>query len=348
MGFIFPCFFAWCAVLSEFIGGILLMIGLATRVAALLNMVVTFVAFAIYHQTNILIHGMPALLMFVAMISISIMGPGKLSLDYLLWAKIQGQKINLLSKAALLVVVIFLSSAGLVQGQSLKGQVVSATDKYLIESKSERIIAAQALQEDFILLKKALTKLHPGLYRYLDSVTVEKHFDRLANELNHEQNIVEVYLSVSRFLAKLQCGHTYANFYNQAGELKESVFARPDKVPFTFFLIEKRMFIDKNLSEKSQLKKGTEVLSINGVAVSKMIDSLLLYVRGDGNNLGQRLHSLQLTGLGKYEAFDVLSPLLFPPKPYGYELLLKDLLTGENKQVSVMPMGRQQRAELIG
>src|SRR6056297_1680446 len=53
MGFPFPSFFAWVAVLSEFFGGILLMLGLFTRPAALLNVLVTFTATFIYHNGDI-------------------------------------------------------------------------------------------------------------------------------------------------------------------------------------------------------------------------------------------------------------------------------------------------------
>ncbi len=93
------------------------MLGLATRVAALLNTVVTFVAFAIYHQANLSGQGLPALLMFVAMVSICLTGPGKYSVDYLLWAKLQRQKTSLLGKAAL-VAGILLACTCLVQGQT--------------------------------------------------------------------------------------------------------------------------------------------------------------------------------------------------------------------------------------
>lgn len=49
MGLRAPHFFAWCAALSEFIGGILLVRALLTRPAALLNAVTTFVAAFVYH-----------------------------------------------------------------------------------------------------------------------------------------------------------------------------------------------------------------------------------------------------------------------------------------------------------
>ncbi len=82
MGFPFPLFFAWGAVLIEFVGGILLMLGLFTRPAALLNAIVTFVAAFVYHQGDIVKPGLTAFFFMIMCISILLNGAGKYSLDY--------------------------------------------------------------------------------------------------------------------------------------------------------------------------------------------------------------------------------------------------------------------------
>jgi len=84
MGFPLPTFFAWVAVLSEFFGGILLMLGLFTRPAALLNVGVTFTATFIYHQGDIGDSGLISFFFMVMCLSILLFGPGKFSLDYAL------------------------------------------------------------------------------------------------------------------------------------------------------------------------------------------------------------------------------------------------------------------------
>ena len=82
MGFPFPIFFAWVAVLSEFFGGILLMLGLFTRPAALLNVLVTFTATFIYHKGDIGNAGLLSFFFMIMCLSILLFGPGKFSLDY--------------------------------------------------------------------------------------------------------------------------------------------------------------------------------------------------------------------------------------------------------------------------
>ncbi len=87
MGFPLPLLFAWIAVLTEFVGGILLMLGLFTRPAALMNVIVTFVAAFIYHQGNIVKPGLTAFFFMIMCITILLLGAGKYSLDFLIHKK---------------------------------------------------------------------------------------------------------------------------------------------------------------------------------------------------------------------------------------------------------------------
>lgn len=87
MGFPFPAFFAWLAVLSEFFGGILLMLGLFTRPAALMNFFVTFTATFVYHKGAIAEEGLLSFFFMIMCSCIFLFGPGQFSLDYLLKRK---------------------------------------------------------------------------------------------------------------------------------------------------------------------------------------------------------------------------------------------------------------------
>lgn len=87
MGFPFPVLFAWLAVLAEFFGGILLVLGLCTRTAALLNCLVTFTAAFIYHKAAISGSGLVAFSFMIICLSILLTGPGTYSFDYLLLRK---------------------------------------------------------------------------------------------------------------------------------------------------------------------------------------------------------------------------------------------------------------------
>ena len=84
MGFPFPAFFAWCAVLSEFFGGILLALGLFARPAAFSNAITTFVAAFVFHKGDVSGSALMGTVFFAATMGLTLTGPGRLSVDYLL------------------------------------------------------------------------------------------------------------------------------------------------------------------------------------------------------------------------------------------------------------------------
>lgn len=210
-----------------------------------------------------------------------------------------------------------------------------------------KIVTADNLKQDFTILKNVLLTYHPGLYRFQDSQAVAKNFNALEQQLQQDLSLSEAYLLFSRFTASILCGHTYCNYYNQGGATKESLFNKNDKVPFTFTLFNNRMFIEKNVSEDEALTKGTEVLEINFVPVSKIIDTLIQYIKGDGNNNGKRLNDLHLSGIGKFESFDIFFPLLFPPVNNSCTVKFKAPGATGTSTINVKTVSRSERFALI-
>lgn len=206
---------------------------------------------------------------------------------------------------------------------------------------SQTLLTAGQLREDFAILKKAYTELHPGLNRYVDQAAVARNFDELERDLQRDMTQAEAYLTFSRFLGKIRCGHTYANFWNQTDEVKRDLFGRADKVPFTFRLIDRRMIVTENASEEARIQRGTEILAINGVSVRRILDSLVPLVKGDGSNDAKRLHDLQITGVGEFEAFDVYYPLVYPPAEGKFKLKTPKFTA------TVPAVTRSRRAEVL-
>lgn len=212
---------------------------------------------------------------------------------------------------------------------------------------SQTVIPSEQLQEDFSILKKAFTALHPGLYRYNDSLQLEAHFNTLRHALGRDLTRAEAYLAFSRFTAALRCGHTYCNFWNQPREIQEELFQKEDKLPFTFRLVERRMLVVKNVSDDSRLRLGVEILAIGGVPVEEMLDSLALLVKSDGGNDGKRYQDLEVSQNDIYESFDVYQPLLFPPKNGQFDVEAIDWKTNEKFTARLAPVNRAQRYERL-
>jgi putative oxidoreductase len=83
LGFPFPIFFAWAAALSEFLGGILLGLGLFTRPAALMICFTMLTAAFLRHADDPFGGKEKALLYLAICIFFMFTGSGKYGLDYL-------------------------------------------------------------------------------------------------------------------------------------------------------------------------------------------------------------------------------------------------------------------------
>lgn len=200
------------------------------------------------------------------------------------------------SLAALLVVV-----SGPVAGEEVPPRTGPAV----------RIVSAADLQADLALLRQALEALHPGLYRYRSKADLDAAFDRVAREFARDQSLAAAYLAFSRLATDVQCGHTYANFFNQGDEVKRAVLDAP-RLPFEFRWLDGHMVVTRSLAPASRLRPGSEVLAIDGRPVGEILAALLPYSRADGGNDAKRISNLEVQGRGRYEAYDVFFPLLYP------------------------------------
>lgn len=81
MGFPMPEFFAWAAALSEFVGGLLLILGFLTRISAGLIFITMTVAAFIVHKADPLQAKELAFAYWVVAAAIILIGPGKFSID---------------------------------------------------------------------------------------------------------------------------------------------------------------------------------------------------------------------------------------------------------------------------
>ena len=212
---------------------------------------------------------------------------------------------------------------------------------------AQDLLTPKQLAEEYQLIKEAYQSLHPGLLRHISEADLEAHFAELRQHLSQPMNRRNLYLTYSKFLAKIRDGHTYCNYWNQPNKVKEEVFYGQNKLPFTFRLIGKRMIVDKNASDTPELALGTEILSINGVTVETIIDSLLLVVKADGKGLHKQLNDIQTINTAKYESFDIFYPLFFPTEQDLFLISGRNLQTGEWFQVETEGMTRAQRDEAL-
>lgn len=198
-----------------------------------------------------------------------------------------------------------------------------AVHSAMAQAASGKMLSSADLLADVDILERAYKELHPGLYRYNTKEQIDANFAALRAEFTRDRPLGDAYLAFSIFAAKIKCGHTYPNFFNQTKDTKNALFYGQDKLPFHFRWLDGKMVVVRNFSADDRIKPGTEIVSINGIAAKDILAKLMTVARADGSNDAKRVAYLGVLGNDRIEAFDVYFPLFFPQSGTKYVLKVK-------------------------
>ena len=199
------------------------------------------------------------------------------------------------------------------------------------------------MNREITLLERALTTLHPGIYRYQTPAEADALFKHYRNVVSCPLTKGRYFILLSQLLTHLHCGHTYTNYWNQPKSLQKQLFSE-SHLPLLFRMVKKQMIVTHNLSKVSSIKPGDEVLAINGIPVKRIIDSLLTVSPSDGlNGLTRKLDNISIEPLdvdtSNYTLFDIYLPLFFP-RNFNKQFYK---LTFQHQNVNVAAVTKKQR-----
>jgi hypothetical protein len=175
---------------------------------------------------------------------------------------------------------------------------------------TETTLTSAAIQSDIALLKRVYTSLHPGLYRYSTHTQIDARFAALSQSFSQPASLSQVYLELSKLLASVRCGHSYANFYSQSEAVQNRLFAGKNRLPFKFVWLNREMVVTDPVGFAG-LEKGARMTRINVVATREILATLLPYVRADGHNVGKQMSLLSVNRGEGFQTFDIFYALHF-------------------------------------
>ncbi len=143
----------------------------------------------------------------------------------------------------------------------------------------EHTISVEAQLKDLQRLKSDFEKYHSGLYRYTSSDSMELFFEQAKQRVKERPN-VDFFAEVTWLLNKVKCGHTRGSLpQNVNNDFKESQFFLPLSVKY----LGEQLYIADAYTEEGNLKKGEQILSINGKPIEEITRMIFAHHSSDGN-----------------------------------------------------------------
>lgn len=190
--------------------------------------------------------------------------------------------------------------------------------------------SAEQLQYDYAVYKDILTKHHPSLYWYTIKDSMDYYFAKGKEQLNDSLTEPQFRKVLAWVTAKVNCGHTTVRTSKQWSKYADT--ARLGKMfPLSMKIWDEAMVVTASLYRRDSIfKRGTELISINGLTRQQLADTMFQYISTDGYNSTHKYQSLSNRGY-----FGSVYTMLYG-LPQQYNIAYKDS-TGIVKTASIPP-----------
>lgn len=164
-------------------------------------------------------------------------------------------------------------------------------------------------QEDFKIFRGSINEIFVGLNWFISEKELNDLFDKTYNSLTENTRTEDYYLKLRYIMASIRHGHSVISLPQENGvNYRLGALAKSKKFfPFTIRILNNRVFIAVNESSNEKLTAGTEILSINGESVGKIIEKMLPLMLSNGQN-----KTFKIGNLENYYQFHYLYNLMNP------------------------------------
>jgi hypothetical protein len=165
-------------------------------------------------------------------------------------------------------------------------------------------------QEDFKIFRGALEEIHAGLNWHISEKDLSCLFDETYKSLAETAATEDYYLKLRRVMASLRHGHGGVTLRREDGvNYRLAALAKSKEISAARnpYLKRARFQSQVNCSSNSEVTTGTEITSINGESVRKILDRQLALMFANGRNT-----SFKYANLENYYQFHYLYQLMNP------------------------------------
>ena len=146
---------------------------------------------------------------------------------------------------------------------------------------ADKLFSQEELRSDLKYLRTKLEANHPGLYLYTEKSLLDKVFDSLELSISKPQTEIEFYKHITSISSVIKDGHTIilpskkaTTYHNENSKF----------FPYYITVIDGHVYVTKFCTAENLIPIGAEVLSVNGVSASEILQQMLDRQVGDGDN----------------------------------------------------------------
>ncbi|HEY4109695.1 S41 family peptidase [Puia sp.] len=149
--------------------------------------------------------------------------------------------------------------------------------------RPDRKYAPEVLRKDYTVFRNLLEAWHPSLYWYTPRDSMSAYFDEGYAAIRDSMTEPQFRTVLSFVIAKVDCGHTSVRASKAYVHYLDT--ARLPLFPLVLKFWSDTMVVAANLNRRDMtLRRGTQVLSINGRTTQQLTDTLFNYIVTDGLN----------------------------------------------------------------
>ena len=168
-------------------------------------------------------------------------------------------------------------------------------------------------------MRSALESSHPDRLRYETAETLAALFDAAFQSIQSDMSEAEFYRIVAPLVARYHCGHTHIRPAN--------AFSPETVLPLGIYLADGKAYVDADYHSASGIPVGFEVLSINGEAITGIVERMMAGISADARNTSAKIHRLNRNFFLYYHYFWGETPR--------FDLVTKDPAGGSESTVRV-------------
>ena len=140
-------------------------------------------------------------------------------------------------------------------------------------------LSKKEAKADIFELKENLENYHAGLNRYTSADSMNYFFELVISRMEENTEVLDLYRNVTYLLNKVRCGHTRPRLSDSA----RAKFETNNRfLPVSVKYLENKLYINEVLKQTNEIKKGDEILSINGLAINSITQQIFEHLSSDG------------------------------------------------------------------